>query len=271
MEEMNIKISSPGGPGTSLIENVKKNILILASELEKNDDFESLKAYKIHMTTFGMSEDYLRNIFPYMQNIGLVDYANLKPFENHKFFTNLGYAFLDVLRSVELVNEEDDSETKEVVLEYLSSIEQVILFQGMKKMMMSESCRYGIDFWDVLRFVNKYDSIDLTEYFLLIYERNSGEENYLENMGPIVEKYRLNTLTINVSTEIKKKIKSTMNKAGAAKRINTFPYVKGNFVEAGILVPIDEGRFKINEDRRNEIDSALKEIEEKWQTLANQQ
>lgn len=271
MEEMNIRITSPGGPGTSLIDSVKKSILTLASELENNSDFDSLKAFKTHMTSFGMSEDYLRNIFPYMQNIGFVDYANLKPFVNKQFFTNLGYAYLDVLKSVEIVNAEEDTETKESILAYLNSIEQVILFQGMKKMMMTEKCKYAIDFLDVFRFVNKYESIDLTEYFLLIYERNTGEEDYLSKMEPLVRKYRLKQLTIDVSTEITKNIKNTMNPTGAAKRINTFPYVKGNFVEAGIFVATDDGRFKINESRRSEIDSALKEIEEKWQILANQQ
>lgn len=270
MEEMDIWISSPGGPGTSLIDTIKQNILTLASVLNKHEDFDSLKEFKTYMTSFGMSENYLRNIFPYIQNLGFVDYTNLNPFKNDNFFTNLGYAFLDVLRSVEIANKEKDSDTKELVLQDLRSIEQVIVFQGMKKMMMSEKCGYAIDFFDVLRFVKKYKSIDLTEYFFLIYARNLKEDDYLDKMGEKIYKYRSNQLKFNVHTKIKKNIKSTMNRAGEAKRINTFPYVKGNFVEAGILVPIDNGRFKLNERRRSEIDSALEEIAE-WRILANRQ
>ena len=172
MEEMDIWISSPGGPGTSLIDTIKQNILTLASVLNKHEDFDSLKEFKTYMTSFGMSENYLRNIFPYIQNLGGIYEQNYnKNLKNDNFFTNLGYAFLDVLRSVEIANKEKDSDTKELVLQDLRSIEQVIVFQGMKKMMMSEKCGYAIDFFDVLRFVKKYKSIDLTEYFFLIYAR----------------------------------------------------------------------------------------------------
>ncbi len=261
MEELRISISSPGGPGTSLIDSIKKMVLEIFMELDKHENFGSLNSVRMHLTRLGMRDDYLRNIFPFLQNIGFINYANLNPFQNKDLFTNLGKAFIDIRSSIEIAEQEEDSETKEDVIKYLGLMEQSVILQGMKRMMMSKSCRYASDYFDVLRFVNKYNSIDLTEYFLLIYERNRGEEGYLDKINETIQKYRQGKLNIIVTTEIKKNIKKTQNATGAPKRINTFPYIKGSFLAAGIFSTTDDDRCRLNEAKRQEIDSVLREIE----------
>ena len=50
------------------------------------------------------------------------------------------------------------------ILEMLDKIQQTIYFQCLTIMMKNPDCNYGIDFFDVLRFVDMYGHIDLNEY-----------------------------------------------------------------------------------------------------------
>lgn len=62
---MNITISSPGSPGTSYTDDVKKMIITFFDELNSNPDFDSLSQFKAHLEELGYSNDYVRNILPF--------------------------------------------------------------------------------------------------------------------------------------------------------------------------------------------------------------
>lgn len=247
---MDITISSPGSPGTSLTPNVKKQIVLMFDELNKNENFGSLSELKEHLGRCGLNKDYVRNILPFLQFCGIVKYSNISSFENDKFFTDIGKAYIKVLKSIDTLEKESEDTDKNILLEYFENIQEIIYFQCLVIMMKSSECNYAIDFFDVLRFVYKYGYIDIQEYFLIIYERNHAEASYIDDMAEIIQQYRSGEIDINVKTE------TSSTDEG---KVNSFPYVNGNFVKAGILYK-EKNRFYIVQNRKAEIEAAIEEV-----------
>lgn len=247
---MDITISSPGSPGTSLTPNVKSQIVLMFDELVKADDFESLSDLKNHLEKCGLNKDYVRNILPFLQFCGIIEYSNIKKFVNEKFFTDIGKAYVDILKSIAILKEEPESDDKKALLGYLENIQETIYFQCLVIMMKSSECNYAMDFFDVLRFVQKYGYIDKTEYFLVIYERNHAEGEYLDNIKETIEEYRNGEIDINVKTE---------TASADEGKVNSFPYVSGNFVKAGIFYK-EKNKCYIVESRKAEVEAAIEEV-----------
>lgn len=74
---MEITVSSPGSPGTSFTDNVKDKILIIFDVLAKNEDFASVHDLGIELEKYGMNWNYARNILPFLQNCGIVNYQDV--------------------------------------------------------------------------------------------------------------------------------------------------------------------------------------------------
>ena len=73
-------------------------------------------------------------------------------------------------------------------------------------------------------------------------------------MGDTVRQYRDGAITINVKTKTKNA------ESGAAKSVNSFPYVQGNFIKAGVFYKGDYNRYYIVNDRMPEIIKAIQEV-----------
>lgn len=255
---MDIVVSSPGSPGTSFTDNVKDQIITFFDALCEHEDFDSAGGLRRYLEEkYGFKQAYTRNILAFLQNCGIVNYQNLEVFENDKFFTNIGKAYVDILKCIKTMSGQEDVD--EVVLAKLQSIEKIIYFQCLVLMMKNKDCNYAQDFFDVLRFVDCYGSIDSTEYLLIQYEREHCEGDYITEMADIVNQYRQKEMEINVNTKTKN------DEKGAAKSVNSFPYVNGNFSKAGVFVKDDFGRFLFNMNRNAEIQSAIREVSAIWQ------
>ena len=252
---MDITVSSPGSPGTSFTDNVKEKIVIIFDVLASHpENFASVRDLGTELEKYGINWNYARNILTFMQNCGIVDYQDVDVIVNDKFFTNIGYAYVDILKTIKIVKDEPESTEREEILSMLEKIQEEIYFQCLVIMMKNKECNYSHDFFDVLCFAKKYGSIDSTEYYLIQYERERGEQNYLEIMGDTVKQYRDGSLTINVRTKTKKA------ESGAAKSVNSFPYVQGNFIKAGVFYKGNDSRYYIVNERIAEIDNAIKEV-----------
>jgi len=251
---VDITVSSPGSPGTSFTDNVKDKIVIIYDVLKNNDNFESVRELGYELEKYGMNWNYARNILPFLHNCGIVRYQDVTNIENNKFFTNIGNAYVDILKTIKIVKSESQSSTRDDILTLLEKIQEEIYFQCLVIMMKNQDCNYSKDFFDVLCFVKMYESIDSTEYLLIQHERNNGSGDYLEEMGELVKRYRDGSLTINVKTKTKN------DESGAAKSVNSFPYVNGNFMKAGVFLKGDDSRYYINSKRMDEVDSAIEEV-----------
>ena len=251
---MDITVSSPGSPGTSFTDNVKAQIVLLYDELSSHDDFSSLSDFKNHLGTCGLNASYIRNILPFLQYCGIVKYENVSPFVNENFFTNIGKAYVDVLKSIQIAKAEPDCEEKTDILNSLEKIQEIIYFQCLVIMMKTQECNYSKDFYDVLCFMKEFESIDSTEYLLIQYEREQSEADMLKRLGAYIGQYRDGTISVNVKTKTKNA------DDGKAKSVNSFPYVSGNFSKAGVVQKY-ENRFYLNKERISEIECALREVD----------
>ena len=72
-------------------------------------------------------------------------------------------------------------------------------------------------------------------------------------MADIVQRYIEGAISINVKTKTKNA------DDGAAKSVNSFPYVNGNFTKAGVFFK-EDSKFSIVEERRSEVEYAIKEV-----------
>lgn len=259
---MDIVVSSPGSPGTSFTDNVKDKIVIMFDVLEASDDFDNARDFGTHLEPYGFNWNYTRNILPFLQNCGIVSYQNISKWENKHIFTNIGHAFVDILKCLQIARNEPASSTRDDVIEKLKIIEETIYFQCLVIMMKNKSCNYAEDFFDVLRFVDTYEHIDATEYLLIQYEREQDHQDFMARMRSRIQQYRDGVLSINVKTKTKN------DDAGAAKSVNSFPYVSGNFTKAGVFLKNDENQFFIADQRRSEVEQAIEEVGQVWQNSA---
>ncbi len=260
---MDITVSTPGSPGTSFTDNVKNQIVIIFDVINNHEDFDSTGALRKYLEEkHGLKQAYTRNILAFLQNCGIVDYQNITTFKNKKFFTNIGCTYVDILKCLKVANEEPESSERNEVIKRLKKIEEIIYFQCLVIMMKNKECTYALDFYDVLRFTEQYDHIDATEYLLIQYEREQSPDDFLEKMEDRLMKYRDGLLSINIKTKTKN------DDSGAAKSVNSFPYVHGNFTKAGVFVKGDDNQFSINNDRKPEVEKAIEEVGEVWQTSA---
>ena len=251
---MDIIVSTPGSPGTTFTENVKAIIIAMYNELENNDNYESLSDFKNHLGDIGFKKSYIRNILPFMQFCGFVKYDEVKRFENKKMFTSTGKAYIEVLKSIKIAeNEEIDEEQKERIKE-LNAIQEKIYFQSLVRMMKCDDCSYAKDFLDVLRYVVKYKYINQTEYMLLIDARTKGEINYIEALQENIAAYRAGIMELNVKTKTKSGL-------GDAKSVNSFPYVTGNFIKAGVFEKKEDNGYYIKFGHEKEVNMGIKEVE----------
>lgn len=260
---MEIVVSSPGSPGTTFTDNVKSQIVVIHDVLSDTKNFENAGELRAFLEEkYGYKQAYLRNIMAFLQNCGIVNYQRNTSFANDQFFTNIGYAYVDILKCLSVVEKEADSDEKKMVMKALKNIEEAIYFQCLIIMMKNKECNYAQDFFDVLRFADIYKSIDSTEYLLIQYARDKNPTSFLTDIKDIVTGYRDGSIDIQVKTKTKN------DSQGDAKSVNSFPYVHGNFSKAGIFYKGLDNRFYINETRRLEIDSAIKELNVVWQSLA---
>lgn len=251
---MDITVSSPGSPGTSFTSNVKDQIVLLYDELASHDDFSSLADFKTHLEGCGLNASYTRNILPFLQYCGIVKYENISPFINENFFTNIGKTYVDVLKSIQVAKAEPDGDEKTDILNNLEKIQEIIYFQCLVIMMKTQECNYSKDFYDVLCFMKEFESIDSTEYLLIQYEREQSGNDLLKRLGTYIDQYRDGTISVNIKTKTKNADE------GKAKSVNSFPYVSGNFLKAGVIYKY-KNRFYLNKERISEIECALREVD----------
>lgn len=261
---MDITVSSPGSPGTSFTENVKDKIVLIFDVLQSNDDFASIRDLGTVLEAHGFNWNYARNVLPFLRNCRMVNYQDNIPIKNKSFFTNIGYAYVDILKSIKVAKMEPDSDLKNAILSAMDNIQKEIYFQSLVLMMKNPDCNYGYDFFDVLRFVNQYESIDSTEYMLIEYERENYLKTYWTRIGDLIKQYRDGSIEVNVATKTKN------NQSGAAKSVNSFPYVSGNFEKAGVFYKGDGNRYYAVKERTPEIVNAIKEVNQ-CQNLAQNQ
>lgn len=246
---MDITVSTPGSPGTSFTEDVKETILTLYDVLQHNAHYASLRDLGTELNGYGKNRNYIRNILPFLRNCGILCYQ-----DTTASFTNIGHAYADILHSIRTVRREPESALRDEILGKLEKIQEGIYFQCLVIMMKNPDCNYGYDFFDVLCFVHQYGSIDSTEYLLIQHERAINPKHYLTDLGDTVRQYRDGSITINVKTKTKN------NESGDPKKVNSFPYVSGNFTKSGVFDKGKKGRFYIVQDRMPEITKAIQEV-----------
>lgn len=63
-----------------------------------------------------------------MQFCGIVQYGNMKPFQNKEFFTNIGCAYVEILKCIEVVSGEKENDAQKQILSSLEDMQEIIFF-----------------------------------------------------------------------------------------------------------------------------------------------
>lgn len=250
---MDITVSSPGSPGTTLTDNVKEQILIYFDIINNIEGEVTSTNIKEEIEKKQLNWNYARNILAFLKHCGIISYQDGTKKGSIVNFTNIGHTYIDILKTIKVTNNEPEGELKKEILTKLEKIQEIIFFQCLVIMMKKKDCNYSRDFFDVLCFAKNYGSIDQCEYFLIQAKRKTNNSFYIEEMKETIQQYRAGIIKINVTQKTKNDSKGN---------VNSFPYVKGNFVKAGIFIERDDKQICFNEERITEVNDAIKEIEQ---------
>lgn len=232
---MYFEIKNPNSPGTKFNENTDKNILYFKEYIEKLGNSKvDYKEFQRNMELNKVTtESYIRSSFPFYKYAGII---NNYTYIDKNLFTQLGEALYECLNTLESLKYESDSESKKL-RESFEEAKKTIAKQALNNLIVNPACGYGIVFKKVLVFLLNYESIDETEFALII-DQNFGNKTIpIEKTNEILESYRRdkNSLTFKVQS-----VNKTTKQIQLGSKTNCFTYFTGTLEYAGYIY--EEGK-----------------------------
>lgn len=254
---MQIEVLNPNNPGAKFTSNTEKTLVSYYHELKKHKDktvnFSTFRSYM--QKTFGINNSNSRNIFAFCKNCGLLNYENNQGIKFESFFTDLGKAYIKVIESISLLENEKNKSQKELdSLNQFRKLRQNIIFQCLKNLLRQKDCEYVYVIKQILIFLESYKSIDKTEYALLLYYKNKDKADFYSILG----NYRNNQISIEVFVNVRD---DNTNEKGARtlkgiEFLSSWTYLIGMLNESG-LVEKDNQSYVLLPNKTNLIKELL--------------
>lgn len=198
---MRIEVFNPNNPGAKFTSNTENTLVAYYHELEKQkDEIVNFSELRVHMQkAYGINNSNSRNIFAFCKNCGLLEYESGQGITFETFFTKLGKAYVKVIESISmLIAEKNKSEEEKESLKKFYELRQNVIFQCLKNLLKQKDCEYVDVLMKMLNFLLTSNSIDKTEYSLLLCRDISSTE-----FNTILQKYRSNKISIDVFVNVR--------------------------------------------------------------------
>lgn len=244
---MYFEIRNPNSPGTKFNENTDHNILYFMDYVQKLGN--SRIDYKEFQRTMELknitTESYIRSSFPFYKYAGLInDYSVI----DKKLFTKLGEALYHCLYTLDSLKDESDPESIKLKKAF-EETKRAIAKQALNNLINNPECGYGIVFKQILCFLATYDSIDETEFALIIDQKFGDQKIPTEMTRDIIIKYRENPSNLAFKViSINKTTKETQ--LGA--KTNCYTYFTGTLEYAGYVYE-ESKRYYLNQTTKKMI------------------
>ena len=246
---MRIEVFNPNNPGAKFTSNTENTLVAYYHELEKQKDkivnFSELRVYM--QKAYGINNSNSRNIFAFCKNCGLLDYESGQGVTFETFFTNLGKAYVKVIESISMLSaEKNKSNEEKESLKKFYELRQNVIFQCLKNLLNQKDCEYVDVLMKMLNFLLISNSIDKTEYALLLCRDISNAD-----FKTVLEKYRNNKITIDIFVNVRND-DSAIKGERVLKDIGfltSWSYLIGMLDEAGLVEKENQSYFLLQNKR----------------------
>lgn len=233
---MRIEVFNPNNPGAKFTSNTENTLVAYYHELEKRKnevvDFSELRVYM--KKAYSINNSNSRNIFAFCKNCGLLEYESGKGISFESFFTNLGKAYVKIIESISMLSsEKNKSEEEKESLKKFFELRQNVIFQCLKNLLNQEDCEYTNVLIKMLEFLLKSDSIDKTEYALLLFYKNNSNPEFKNTL----KKYRNKQIQIDIFVNVRNDDSSIKNERvlKGIGFLTSWSYLIGMLNEAGLV------------------------------------
>ena len=224
---MNFTISNPNAPGTQFNELSDEYFIQTFDFFEKKGEEFSTTYKSIQGKLTFTSKSYVRNLFPFWKNAGLIEYDK---FVNKNLFTDLGKIYYHCIHPMQFLHA---SENDNAVI-YFQHIKQFVIRKAVANIIQNSEVKYGDVFRRILTHLLEWKKINENEFALILYQMQNGIEK---------EKFRKLMKSRRNSWSFKVRVKNKKNKS---RSIISFSYFINTLKLANIVKEGDNNYYIIN-------------------------
>lgn len=254
METQELTIGYVSSSGASLTDNTNREILCIAELVEeapkKKETYKSWQELLEEKGGFNTSNT--RNICPLLQNMGFLEYGK-KECEREKFLTETGKQYAIALKLIDAIKNLKNSQE---YLLYASSIKRLLVYQGLKTMLLFSGATYNDVLVALLRYLYKYQSVCKDEFCVLLNGFQKNPKTYLDDIDDLVSKLRKNVVQITVNVV---KARDGITQEGNSS-ITAFGYHMKLLEESGLVFEKDD-KYVVVPEKVKWIKDILLEVE----------
>ena len=152
-----------------------------------------------------INDNNARNIYPLLKNGGLVEYQAGADLETASFFTRRGLPYLKALETKELI-EQDESYSKKQKTEAGEQVDEIlgnIVYDSIELLIENKKLNYSQSLKWYLLFLSRFRKINKQEFAIMIHTMNTNENNWEQELTPLIEKYRKQEIEITVKVRVR--------------------------------------------------------------------
>ena len=243
----NIVLKQISNPGVSFTKDANKKLIGISDLLLENQNIEiNYQEFQNKVIETGLfSGSYIRSFIPFLYNAGIInDYTKKIVFNN--FFTDLGNAYIKLIKTIDSVHNDNSSNTNLVLLEQIKSdlVVRCLLH------MIKTNYKFVDKYCNILIYLKEFKTINREEFYIMQF----CIENSI-NISDYISKYR------NYPTEFK--ISLLDNNDEIVENNNAYNYFIALLLseQCNLIVKVDQSNCKLNESRIDIIDSIINEYE----------
>lgn len=225
-----------GNAGMSFTENINNNLVKMYNYTCTCDDIVGYKEFQKRISdNCNITESNVRMYSPFLFFHGLInDYKDGRNFKVSDYFTSLGKAFI---KSLLISSKLEIEEQKKIAQNITKDILALSMFSRKEKRQMDY-------YFDFLSFCTKYEQICVKEFNYMLYEKEVlNNENYINGISDKIDQFRKGAIDFEF-------LQDRTNKRGEKVREafpdNTFNYTRNLLVESGLIVEMENKKYRIN-------------------------
>lgn len=261
---MVIEIENTSSPGASFTENT--NLVLLKTYewiCDHKELFLSFKEFRMKLQQEkGINDNNNRNIYPLLKNGGLADYEKRKNLQVDRFFTNTGLAYVKILETIRLVENEGYTEKQVVeVRKRFDEVQREIIFGALQKIVNKPAINYVEPFRDMIKFLLKFGKISKVEFAYLVYMKQQQKvvEKALISMHSQIDMYRDGDLKIDVQVKVRNDAKFREEMTADRRKegltfLTSYGYFTSLLQQAGLIRKVDDKYYAVIEEKRSRLE-----------------
>jgi len=228
--------TSPPNFGASITDHTDDTLLICSDYIKKNSDdyLTYANLQQILYSKHGISKSNFRCIMPLMKSFSFIQFEAKRPFYLRDFFTDLGKAYIKVLRQrLDIIS--SSHVNKAQVLKTVDNAIRNIRLLGLENCLKDVNTDVSSVYIITLAYLLKFSRIDKFEFPFLWYHYQLDPKNYLDNMQETVLRYRQNNLQLQPILIKQKEMDTFQGQSSYHQQAPGFSYILKTLEQCGLV------------------------------------